>query len=86
MLFVMFAYIGVGCDYRNSSRQRTGYTSWGCQNDFGVDIVFILGNSIIERECGFLHRVYGRSCVLSEGVHEYRVLKGARDFSSEVDA
>ena len=59
MLFVMFAYIGVGCDYRNSSRRRTGYASGGCQNDFGVEIVFILGNSIIEWECGFVHRVYG---------------------------
>ena len=86
MLFLMFAYIGVGCDYRNSSRQRTGYISWGCQNDFGVDIVFKLGNSIIEWECGFLHRVYDRSCVLSERVYEYRVLTGAKDFISELDA
>ena len=86
MLFVMFAYIGVGCDYRNSSRRRTGYVSGGYQNDFGVEIVFILGNSIIEWECGFLYRVYDGSCFLSEGVYEYRVLKGARDFSRDLDA
>ena len=84
MLFVII--IGVSCDYRNSSRRRTGYIYWGCQSDFSVEVVFILGYSIIKWECGFLHRVYGGSCILSEDVYEYRFLKGARDFSSELDS